>query len=172
MRSRLPPFPSSVNPPFTRPCLSLSPSLRLYPRFSLIPLPYSFLSPPFIFLRKRPDGTCDPQPGFLESFLGFLVLGISEFPEFLAVDRLVAVYCNVVHCIAVRRMCMCFASCFAALLLTLLCFALNCTPSHCLAFASITSAGNTLRFMALVFGSHGNVLICTAKTLTAFISLS
>ena len=113
-----------------------------------------------------------PSQDASESFLGFPVPGISEFPEFLGVDRLVVVYCIVVHGIAVLRMCMCFASCFAVLLLTLLCVALNCTPSHCLAFASITSAGNTLRFMALVFGSHGNVLICTAKTLTAFISLS
>ena len=105
------------------------------------------------------------------SFVGFPVPGIPQFPGFRGGDRLFVVYCIVVRCIALRRMRMCFASCFALHLLTLLCFALNCTLSHCLAFASLTSAGNNLRCMVLASGFHDNVLPCTAITMTAFLSL-
>ena len=84
---------------------------------------------------RGPTALATPSLGSSGSFLGFPVPGITEFQGFLGVDRFLVAQCIVVHCIALRRMCTCFVLCFALHLLTLPCFALNCTPSHCLAFA-------------------------------------
>ena len=56
-----------------------------------------------------------PSLGSSGSFLGCPVRGIYEFPGFWGFDRLFPVLCTVLHCIALRRMCMRFASCFTCI---------------------------------------------------------
>ena len=166
MRSRLPPFPSSVHPPSTRPCLSLSLSF-LPPVSSLLPHPSSLLIPlsSLHLLEKETRWHLRPSAWVPRD----LSLGSTSLGSLCSPDRLFALRCSVLHCVTSRRTCMCIASCFTLPGFTLLYFALNCT-SHCLALASLTSACNTSHSTVLASGFHGNVLHCIAIASIASLS--
>ena len=146
------------------------PSFRLYPRFSLLLFPTRSSLLPAFACERDPMALATLSLGSLGSFFGLPVPGISEFPGILGFDWLFALHCIVLHCVTLRRTCMCIASCFRLPWFTLLYFALNCTSSHCLTLASLTSACNTSRSIVLASGFHGNVLHCTAIASIAFFS--
>ena len=126
MRSRLPPFPSSVMyfPPPAPARVFSHPSFRLYPRFSLFPLHYSFLSHPSFDLRKKPDGTCDPHPAWVprDLSLGSPSLGSLSSWGSWGGDRALcsALQFRALHCFASHVQLFCFVPLH---LLTLLCSA-------------------------------------------------
>ena len=91
-------------------CLGLLSSLP-HLRFSLFPLPSSFLSPPSLTLRKRPSSTLTPSPGSPGSSLGFPSLGClsSRVPsgssDSLNCQFCIALYCIGLHCVASHHFC-------------------------------------------------------------------
>ena len=153
-----PPLPQSF-PILPSACILASPS-------SVFPT-HSFLLPPFV-CERNPIALATLSLGSPGSFVGFPVPGISEFPGVLGFDRLFALRCVVLHCVTLRRTCICTASCFTMPWFRLLYFALNYTSSHCLALASLTCACNTSRPIVLASGFHGNMLHCIATASVAF----
>ena len=93
----LPPF--LLSPPLSG-RVSSHLTFRLYPRFSLIPLPLVFLSPLSPVFAKEADGTCDPQSSFPRIFPWGPRLWFSEFLGFLGFVCFRALFCFALNCIA------------------------------------------------------------------------
>ena len=136
MRSRMPPSPSSVHPPSTDTCLSLLLfSFRLYPRFSLLPLPYSFLSllHPFV---------CEREPVALASLCLIALFSLELY--FIALPRTsFAHFCLqyfAFHCPRIRFPWQCAA---------LHCHCIDCISFTALHFFALNCMEESLSFMRL-----------------------
>ena len=147
MRTRLPPFPSSVHPPSTRPCLSLSPSF-LPPVSSLLPHPSSLpipLSSLHLFAKETRLHLRPPAWVPRDLSLGSPSLGsLSTRGSWGLIGSLqrIALYCTALLCAACA--CVLFCASHASAHIALLCLEL-----YSIALSCICSAHSCRPYFAL-----------------------